>query len=151
MLAGYEAQKSHETSRRIEPHEVVELGNDGHGRERVDSAEASKTADDLGVARLLARVLDVIIERLQTRRDMLDGQQIVLEYQLVLRVLEAEAAQPEPVALPPGLPAPHQAPPEEKLAQAMPATHEILLRVFSLPAEIANRLVLRRRWMDFRQ
>ncbi len=67
----------------------MELGNEGHGREGVDASEAAKGPDDLRVGGRLARLLDVDVQGAQPFLDMLDGEEVVLEDDLVRDVLEA--------------------------------------------------------------
>jgi hypothetical protein len=85
----------------------------------------------------LARGLDVLLEPAQALLDL----------------LEAQAAQPEPVALAPGFLAavPDPAPAQQHLAQPMPATDEVLVGILASPAQVAHRLVLGRRRMHLGQ
>jgi hypothetical protein len=131
----------------------VQFRDEAHGGDGVDATEAAQRADRLGVCGQLAGGLDLLFEPAQTLLDLLDRQQVVFEHHLVCVMLEAQAAQPEPMALAPGLLAavPDPAPAQQHLAQPMPAAHEILGGVFASAAQIAYRFVLRRGRMDLGQ
>src|SRR5574341_229005 len=144
MFRGHEPEKGHEPTGGIEAHEVVKLGHQRHGGEGVDASEATKGADHLGVGSLLARHVDMGVESTNPFFRVFDGEEVILEDDLVGGVLEAQAAQPESVPLAPGSLAsrPQPSSAEQELAQAVPAADQVLMSILPGTAEIADRLIL---------
>ena len=131
----------------------MQFGDETHGGEGVDATEAAQRADRLGVGGQLADGLDVLLERAQALFDLVDRAQVVVEDHLVSLLFEAQAAQPQPVALAPGFLAavPDPAPAQQHLAHPMAAAHQILMGVLARAAQVAHRFVLNRGRMDLRQ
>ena len=88
----------------------MQLGDEAHGGEGVDAPKAPQSADDTGVPRIEARLLDLGVEGAKPLFDVLEGEQVVLEDPPVFPVLEAQAAQPEPMSLAPRLLSPVPSP-----------------------------------------
>src|SRR5262245_2368242 len=133
VLGGNQAEVGHEATGRVEAHEVVQLGNESHGREGVDTPEAPEGRDDGGVPGIEADQLEPLVETPEAFFDVFEGEQIVLEHPLVFLVLKTKATQPEPMPLAPCLlPAvPGPAVAQDQLAHSMASPDQIAVGILA--------------------
>src|SRR5690349_16436232 len=85
VLAGYHAEEGHHSTRRREGPEGVQFRDYDHRRQGVDAAETPQRGHWFRVRRLTAEILELLRQRLQTIHQLVDREQIVVEYGLVYR------------------------------------------------------------------
>src|SRR5262249_4914884 len=133
VLGGNQAEVGHEATGRVEAHEVVQLGNESHGREGVDTPEAPEGRDDGGVPGIEADQLDPLVETPEAFFDVFEGEQIVLEHPALICALKSSATHPAPAPLPlPLLPAvPGPAVAQDQLAHSMASPDQIAVGILA--------------------
>ena len=101
MLTRDEPQIGHERARTVKPPEIMKLGDDDHGRQRVDPAKAPQPSHRLPVWLGLCDLVQRRVQFRQPRLKLLNGQQVIIGDPSVSRMVPREAAQPAPMGLTP--------------------------------------------------
>src|SRR5262245_59647173 len=97
VFAWYQAKERHESTRRLEAVEVVQLRHERHGRYRVDSSEAAQPRNRLAVRLFRAERNQLLFQSTNQLLKMLDRSQVVVEDRAIRLVLEVQTPKPAPV------------------------------------------------------
>jgi len=134
-LAWHEAEEGHELPRVREARQIAELGEQDHGGQGVDPAEAAEPADVGAIGG------DLAIKGGDSGEELLDGTHVLLEG--ARQDGEGKALDPDPRPVPLGpvaAVAVNAAMPGQELPQPMAPAQELLLDICPAPEEIARRL-----------
>lgn len=97
VFAGHQAEVGHELARVGEAVEVLDLGGDGHGRDKLDTAHGLQSRDDGGQGPGLRRVAQTCLQPCDARGGLADRVQILPEGDLLGGVRQANIGQPTQV------------------------------------------------------
>jgi hypothetical protein len=133
-----QSEISHEPTRGLKTPEVMELGDDPNGGERVDPTETSKPRDGLAVRILQGHLRQLGIQAREPLGTLIDGEEIIFKDCLAGTILKRECAQPSHVSSAPVVLrlAIDDVASQEELTHAVACSHEIAPRVFSTAEQI---------------
>jgi len=132
VLARDQSQVRHQLARVREALGVVDLGDQCDGSHRVDAMEAAERLNPFAPRWPLSDRLDLFVQALEPTFDLFDGEQVVLEHDLVGTPRERQRPQPRPILGRPRRLAAHHvhaAATQQELAQPVAGLSEITLRV----------------------
>jgi hypothetical protein len=145
VLARHEPEIRYQCARRVEAPKVVQLGQNKHGRQRVDPPEAPQPADLLSIRLRLGDFGHPLIQFLQADLELINRQQIIVHDSAFGRMCPLQTGDPAPMPL---RPVPTggvvQAAAQEQLAQPMPHRCNFP-RIILGETQIADRFILGRR------
>lgn len=116
VLTRHEAHIRHQRRGGREPLKVVQLGQQQHGRQGIDSTETPQPADAFPIGVRLGDLAQPDVELDQTRLQMMDRQHIVVHDHALRGLRPLETLDPAPVGFRPVAPGMVQAPTQEQLA-----------------------------------
>ncbi len=148
LAARDEAQVSGEGARRLETFNPVQLGDEDHGDDGVDAAEAAEPRDMFAIERKLGRFLELCIHRAKTTFGLVDREHVLRHDGAVGLVLEGNRLQPATVGLTPesARRVEDETAPNEHLDESMTAASEVGADILTTATEVANGFLLRARW-----
>jgi hypothetical protein len=102
VLAGHEPHVSHELARVVEAEEVLQLGDQGHSGDQLYAAQCLQRLDEWSQAPVGQRVAHGLLQPADPGAGFGDRMQVLLEADLLGRVLELDGSEPAQVRSRPG-------------------------------------------------
>ena len=135
VLPGHQAEIRHQRPRGRKPLDIVQLRQQQHRRQRVDSPKAPQPAHRFAIRFGARHRRQLRVQLSEPRIEVVDRQQVVLDDHPVRRMRPTQTIDPAPVRLGPRTTRVVQPPPKQELAEAGSAPLPVRACVITSPAQ----------------